>query len=93
MQDQAEKKVFVPRTPQQSVDRMLPLEEECISCHHWTAARQEVIYDNWSWPDEPAIFAKYKCKCGYEQGLRVTGRFVDWWLTHFRGVVDYGGIA
>lgn len=82
-----EKTVFVPRTPQQSLDRMLPVEESCIRCKK-TTKRINVFHDT-SKHDEEAIAAVYECPaCQYQQGYRITGQFIQWYLKNFTNKGD-----
>lgn len=76
-----EKAPYTPRTPQQSLDRMLPTEEECIRCKK-TTHRVNLFHDT-SYSEE-AVQAVYKCShCSYQQGYRINGSFVQWYLKHF----------
>jgi hypothetical protein len=81
--ESTETAVVKERTPQDTIDRNLPLEDHCCRCRKMIP-RTKVFYDTYH-KDEPGVTATYECQpCGYTQGLKMTGSFVTWYLKEFK---------
>lgn len=71
----------VPEDPTAQVIRKFGRKHQCIGCNKWTSFLQETFHNE----KREVIVGRYKCKCGYKQGIVVNGPFVDWYRETIKG--------
>ena len=57
------------------VVRKFGRQHKCTSCQSYTSFLQETFHN----VEDDSIRGLYLCKCGYEQGIKITGNFVNWY--------------